>query len=175
MSVATLAALKAAPVIATATITLVAVCYVLYLLMADFSETPLLADFSETPLLDRILAFFGLMRIAYGIVPPPMMAPMPRSPHWPAVRKAWLAEHPTCRACGGTEDVQVHHKRPFHLHPELELDSRNFITLCENPSRLCHFIFGHGGNWLQFNRDVEIDATRTLTMYNRVRGDKVET
>lgn len=48
-----------------------------------------------------------------------------RSPEWPHVREEFLKACPACAACGGTEDLNVHHIQPFHLHPELELDPAN--------------------------------------------------
>lgn len=86
-----------------------------------------------------------------------------RSEHWPAVRAVWLHTHNTCCACGGTENLEVHHKRPFHLHPELELDPHNFITLCEKPSTNCHYVFGHAGNWHGYVVEVEVDSATHLT------------
>lgn len=81
-----------------------------------------------------------------------------RSPHWPTVRKQHLENFPTCAVCGGKVKLQVHHRRPFHLHPELELEESNLITLCEAPGRNCHLIFGHLLNFRSFNPDVGVDA-----------------
>ena len=83
-----------------------------------------------------------------------------RSPHWASVRKAFLVDHPSCAVCGGTDHVEVHHQKPFHLHPELELDNKNFVTLCESKKDgvNCHLLFGHLGNFRSFNVDVLKDA-----------------
>lgn len=83
-----------------------------------------------------------------------------RSNKWPEVRKAHLAAHPTCEVCGGTEKLEVHHKQPFHLHPDLELDSNNLITLCEvNKGGCCHHLhFGHLGNYKNVNPNVVEDV-----------------
>lgn len=78
----------------------------------------------------------------------------PRSGHWPKVRADHLAAHPTCTICGATADVEVHHCRPFHEHPELELDPDNLITLC----RRHHFTFGHLERWSSHNESVRDDA-----------------
>ena len=79
----------------------------------------------------------------------------PRSAQWPSVRAAWLKLHPICAACGGTTKLQVHHKLPFHLHPALELDPANFITLCESRGFMnCHLLVGHLGNFKSFNSAV---------------------
>jgi 5-methylcytosine-specific restriction protein A len=87
-------------------------------------------------------------------------AGMARSDHWPAARAAHLKEHPTCAVCEGTEKLEVHHIHPFHLHPDLELEPTNFITLCEaNKDGFdCHLGFGHLGNFKSWNVDVAVDA-----------------
>lgn len=85
----------------------------------------------------------------------------PRSPEWEFVRKVYLHEHQVCALCGSGKDLQVHHIKPFHLYPELELDSENLITLCTSKywGFSCHLIAGHGGNfkwenpWI--NEDIE--------------------
>lgn len=84
----------------------------------------------------------------------------PRSPQWPAVRKKHLAEHPTCACCGGSEKLEVHHVLPFHLHPELELDPGNLVTLCESWRNgiCCHLAVGHLGNYKAFNPSAIEDA-----------------
>lgn len=85
-----------------------------------------------------------------------------RSPKWPAAREDWLKTHGTCAACGRTNHLEVHHKRPFHLDPTLELDPVNFITLCEHPSAPCHLVFGHLLSWEAFNPSVESDSALYL-------------
>src|SRR5512135_3581631 len=82
---------------------------------------------------------------------------MKRSNKWPKVRAAHLAKHPACEVCGGNEKLEVHHKRPFHLHPDLELDPKNLITLCESKHGgvNCHLFVGHLGNFKSFNADVK--------------------
>lgn len=70
--------------------------------------------------------------------------------------------------CGGEEKLEVHHIRPFHLHPDLELDPDNLITLCEagHDGSNCHLLFGHLGNFKSFNVDVRADAAHM--------GEKIE-
>ena len=48
-----------------------------------------------------------------------------RSSHWAIVRKQFLGDNPKCALCNGTTKLEVHHKVPFHLKPELELDQNN--------------------------------------------------
>jgi hypothetical protein len=88
-----------------------------------------------------------------------MMAGKPaklRSPKWPAARKAWLKDHPTCACCGVKKLVEVHHVKSFHEHPELELDSTNFISLCDGPNS-CHRTWGHFWDWKKINPTVRED------------------
>lgn len=99
------------------------------------------------------------------------MAAWPRSGKWRGVRDKHLEAFPDCAACGGTKMLNVHHKMPFHLRPELELDPANLITLCEVPSHACHFALGHCFNWSAYNPHVEEDAARLLS---RVKGRLAE-
>jgi 5-methylcytosine-specific restriction endonuclease McrA len=83
-----------------------------------------------------------------------------RSPLWRHVRRDHLAIEPSCQACGTVDDLEVHHIAPFHLHPELELDPANLITLCEKAGHDCHFVFGHFHDWHRFNPNVRQDVAR---------------
>ena len=87
-----------------------------------------------------------------------------RSNKWPEARKLHLLNNPTCAVCGGNTNLEVHHIRPFHLHPELELDQTNLITLCESGKNglNCHLAFGHLGNFKSFNTSVIEDALSWL-------------
>jgi len=90
-------------------------------------------------------------------------AVVPRSPEWPRVRAEHLRAHPTCEACGTTKGVQVHHVRPFHLAPALELDPTNLLTLCEGVVRGRHHLeVGHRGAWQRFNATARADAAAML-------------
>ena len=81
-----------------------------------------------------------------------------RSSRWETVRKHFLATCPTCAACGADEHLQVHHIKQFHLHPELELETSNLITLCEGKENQCHLNIGHLGDWHKENPNVVMDA-----------------
>ncbi len=83
-----------------------------------------------------------------------------RSDHWPKVRAEHLKTEPVCVVCGGSEHLEVHHIHPFHLHPELELNQNNLVTLCEagHGGVNCHLHYGHLGNFKSFNVDVVADA-----------------
>ncbi len=93
-----------------------------------------------------------------------------RSDHWVTVRADHLKNNPVCEVCGGSSNLEVHHIRPFHLHPELELDPNNLITLCEakKDGVNCHLWFGHIGNFKSFNVDVLANAAEwALKLKNR--------
>jgi hypothetical protein len=90
-----------------------------------------------------------------------------RSPHWPAVEKAFRKIHPQCVAClvKSVAHVQIHHRFPFHYcvalgRPDLELDPRNLITLCEwkSPAPNHHLLIGHLDNFQSSNLAVAEDA-----------------
>jgi len=83
-----------------------------------------------------------------------------RSDRWPTFRKRWLEKHGSCVVCGATKDLEVHHKFPFHLDPQGELDESNFITLCESKGDglNCHLAVGHLGSFKSYNKHVVNDA-----------------
>jgi hypothetical protein len=91
-----------------------------------------------------------------------------RSSHWPTVEKKFRAVHPQCACClvKSIKHIQIHHRFPFHYcvalgRPDLELDPRNLITLCEWPSHPSpdhHLLIGHLDNFKSSNLDVAEDA-----------------
>jgi 5-methylcytosine-specific restriction endonuclease McrA len=84
-----------------------------------------------------------------------------RSSKWPALRKHFLEAHPYCAYCGARENLQVHHIRPFHLDPTLELDPTNLIVLCETPGIDHHLHIGHLGNFRsEGNPNVKEDCAK---------------
>ncbi|HEY3993606.1 MAG TPA: HNH endonuclease [Ktedonobacteraceae bacterium] len=84
-----------------------------------------------------------------------------RSPEWPAVAHAHLAKEPACRVCGHRgQGLQVHHIKPFHLYPDLELDPNNLITLCELKGRDHHLLIGHLDDWESYNPQVRTDVDK---------------
>lgn len=99
----------------------------------------------------------------------------PRSNEWPKARKTHLSIEPNCTLCGGNSKIEVHHIRPFHLHPELELDPKNLVTLCEADTDgvNCHLLFGHLGNFKSFNVDVLQNAAEwSQKIHNRPLQEK---
>lgn len=83
-----------------------------------------------------------------------------RSNQWPKVRAEFLKNNPRCAVCGGTSKNEIHHIMIFSKFPELELDERNFINLCESKKKgvTCHQFFGHLGNYKNYNPNVRDDA-----------------
>lgn len=81
-----------------------------------------------------------------------------RSSQWPSVRAIILKEQKVCAACGAKKKLEVHHIKPFHLFPDLELSASNLIVLCEGAGCNCHFTFGHLLNWKSYNPSVIDDA-----------------
>ena len=88
-----------------------------------------------------------------------------RSSDWPRIRAEFVAEFPACAACGTTATLNVHHVKPYWIHPELELEKSNLITLC----RVHHFTLGHDPDgptgpqkpdWKKSNANVRRDAAR---------------
>lgn len=78
-----------------------------------------------------------------------------RSTTWPYVRNEHLKKFPRCAACGSEKRLEVHHIKPFHQNPELELDPDNLITLCK---KSCHLYFGHLKSFKSWNVDVVADS-----------------
>src|SRR6266704_2175619 len=75
------------------------------------------------------------------------------------VEREHRLREPACVACGYKGDgIQVHHIKPFHLHPHLELDPDNLITLCQVDGREHHLLLGHLDEWASYNEHVRADA-----------------
>ena len=84
-----------------------------------------------------------------------------RSPEWHRVAKEHRLREPACMACGYKgKKLQVHHIKPFHLHPHLELDPNNLITLCEVRGQDHHLLLGHLGAWESYNEHIHDDVKR---------------
>lgn len=82
-----------------------------------------------------------------------------RSSKWPAVRDAYLKTHPKCAYKGCNRvPLEVHHIKPYHLYPELELEPSNFITLCRDEVANHHLYGGHDGDFRGSNPNIREDA-----------------
>jgi len=98
-----------------------------------------------------------LFNVAHALVREHVSKAFNRSPRWPEARKKFLETHPICAACLDATRLQVHHVKPFHLRPELELDPQNFMTLCMGPNE-CHLKLGHGDSFQSYNPNVRENA-----------------
>jgi hypothetical protein len=90
------------------------------------------------------------------------------------VEERHLQDFPSCICCGKAKPnvaVQVHHVFPFHYcvelgRPDLELDDRNLITLCETEKHESddnhHLLVGHLDDFQSSNLDVRQDAGVTF-------------
>ena len=87
-----------------------------------------------------------------------------RSPKWSKVRYAHLMIKPRCEVCAARSGLEVHHIKPYHLWPELELEPSNLMTLCKRD----HLLFGHLGDWKAYNPQAKADA-QAFTMRIRYR------
>lgn len=101
----------------------------------------------------------GLIRRVLDYLFPPrdvlrVSASRPRSPSWGSVRRKYLASNRQCKTCGTKERIEVHHVKPYHLFPALELDANNLMSLCER----CHLFVGHLGDWRAWNPQVREHA-----------------
>ena len=84
-----------------------------------------------------------------------------RSSKWKKVRKEFLKKNSKCVVCGSTKKLEVHHKVPFSVSSDLELEEKNLIVLCENGRFRginCHLMIGHLLDYKRYNINVEIDA-----------------
>ncbi len=70
-----------------------------------------------------------------------------RSPLWEAFSLDRIREHPYCSICKCNKLLASHHKKPYHIWPELELVKSNIVVLCSQH----HLHDGHLGNWKSFN------------------------
>lgn len=111
-----------------------------------------------------------------------------RSPKWPHVQRAFLEAKPWCEVCGPHKKlergIQVHHVIPFHFcillgRPELELDPRNLVGLCETEEGLPlpnhHLLVGHLDDFQTSNPHVRQDATGRFFMKtdDQIKADAV--
>lgn len=77
-----------------------------------------------------------------------------RSSMWRRVRREHLKNESCCQVCGKKHSLEVHHIKPFHEYPELELKDSNLVTLCTR----CHLFVGHLGYWKTANPECLEDV-----------------
>jgi hypothetical protein len=69
--------------------------------------------------------------------------------------KEFAKENPLCAYTKTLPVKFVHHIKPIYLFPELAADKTNMIGF---GTRTIHLIIGHGGNYKNYNRNVQITA-----------------
>ena len=77
-----------------------------------------------------------------------------RSDDWPSFRKRNI--HEKCDICGKGLFLELHHIKPYHKFPELELRLENIVTLC----RRHHLEWGHYFSWSSWNDRILDDIKR---------------
>jgi 5-methylcytosine-specific restriction enzyme A len=90
-----------------------------------------------------------------------------RSPRWNELKTTFILKNKFCAGCGSIENLNVHHIKPFHAYPSLELVENNLIILCENKNLNCHFVLGHFMNWRKINKGVIGDCK---IWYNKLKS-----
>ena len=74
---------------------------------------------------------------------------------WQKAKRLYYKKHgKVCKCCGQRKKIQLHHKLPRHLFPELALDPKNFISLCNRKGVGCHFLHGHMGSYRTYNENI---------------------
>ncbi len=91
-----------------------------------------------------ILSWFGYHHY-------PLFGGVPRSPKFAKLAKEFIKEKGgKCEATGVSFDLEVHHIKPYHLYPELELEKSNLIVL----THWIHFFLAHLGRWASWNEKI---------------------
>lgn len=114
-----------------------------------------------------IRRLLGLAPVDHGQI----AAGTPRSPQWPAFLKRFLAGK-SCAVCGrNDEPLTGHHVVPFHVDRTRELDPANVIPVCDDsPSRKCHLLVCHLGDWRLVNPDCGQHAAMLREARRLARG-----
>jgi len=70
---------------------------------------------------------------------------------WQRCRRDFLKKTgKVCVCCGTRKKIEVHHKLPRHIRPDLAVDQTNLIALCKS----CHFHLGHLNSYFTYNENV---------------------
>ncbi len=97
-------------------------------------------------------------------------SPEGRDPMWAELARHVIAEVGCCECCRTKENLEAHHKYPYHLFPALEMVRDNIKVLC----RRCHFMIGHLDDWKSYNRNVDSDCAWLESEFrNRPFGRRV--
>ena len=79
----------------------------------------------------------------------------------------YRADNTQCAWCGRSNKLDVHHKIPVSVAPELAGEYSNMMMLCRKPQ--CHLQIGHNGNYAR--RYVE-NADAVCALGKVVRSKK---
>lgn len=110
-----------------------------------------------------IRRLLGLAPIDHGQI----AAGVPRNPKWALWVKRFVRGK-RCIVCGrNDEPLTGHHIVPFHEDPSRELDESNVRPICDDsPTRKCHLLVCHLGDWRLTNPDCD----RHAAMLREARG-----
>jgi hypothetical protein len=89
-----------------------------------------------------------------------------RSPKWRALQQRFVREKKCCFITRLRVDLEVHHKIPYHVRPDLELEWDNLCLL----TRPVHYLIGHHCNWAYYNQNFEEEAARLAEEVAAARG-----
>ena len=74
---------------------------------------------------------------------------------WQRCRRSFLKKvGKVCVVCDNKKNIQVHHKLPRHIRPDLAVDETNLIALCKS----CHLRIGHLGSYFMYNETIDLVA-----------------
>ena len=74
---------------------------------------------------------------------------------WQRCKRAFLKiVGKKCACCGSKKKVEVHHKLPRHIRPDLAVNHKNLIALCGG-GKGCHFHIGHLNSYHTYNETVQ--------------------
>lgn len=115
-----------------------------------------------------------ILQAVFGKDPDPGACGCARNPAWEKASKEFLIGK-VCIVCGGTRGMQTHHKYPFHLFPDREMDSKYWVPICtDGPGGMnCHRTVGHGGNFKNYNPHVESDAGAENACFRQIQNHTV--
>jgi hypothetical protein len=114
----------------------------------------------------------GAEPAAAPIITAPPQGHFPRSPGWAALLHDLLLENRKagrgCWGCGPDRDAATgHHDKPFHLFPQLEMESSNVLLVC----LLCHLALCHAGDWRLWVKAARVRLAANRRGMVKIRKD----
>lgn len=86
---------------------------------------------------------------------------------WSTLQRDFIKQNPFCAICGSVKKLQVHHKLPRHLFPDLALEWENLITLCQD----CHLNHGHMGDFKIFDANLEENFAKKIALTKNIHDN----